>query len=119
MSTKASMRLALALLVAMGTQGATATAARTTAHLRAITCCAKVCHKAKPVSATKRCCQVRESGAELGTIAPGPARPAASVARIVPAAALVPTAPTFVVGLLDHPPQRAGPIFRLTRTLRL
>ena len=113
------MRLALALLVAMGTQGATATAARTTAHLRAITCCAKVCHKAKPVSAAKRCCQVRESGAELGTVTSArPAGPAAGVAWSVPAVPAVPSASPDA-SIVDRPPQRAGPIYRLTRTLRL
>ncbi len=119
MRLRLKLRLALALLAAVGVQGVHAAPARAMAELRAISCCANDCHRADPLSAARRCCVV-QSSSDVATLA-SVARPEppviAGVISLTPA--LPPAATAVATGLSRRPPHRAGPIFLLPASLRL
>ena len=119
MRLRRKLRLAVALLVTVGVQGVHAAPARAMAELRAISCCAKDCHRTDPFSAAKRCCVVQSSSdvATLTAVAQPEPPVVAGVSPVAPA--LAPAAVALATGLSRRPPHRAGPIFLLTASLRL
>jgi hypothetical protein len=119
MRLRPRMRLAVALLVAVGVQGVHAAPARAMAELRAISCCAKDCHRADPLSAAKRCCVVQSSSdvATLASVAQPEPPVVAGVLPVTPT--LSPAVGAAATRLSRRPPHRAGPIFLLTASLRL
>jgi len=116
------MRVACALAVTVGVHAAYAVPSRAERELRAVSCCAKRCPRCDSVGRPLRCCQLAPWLTEPATLS--------SAKRPAPRAALQPLAAAArPVPLAEHcracaaAPgprlERAGPIFLLTRSLRL
>jgi hypothetical protein len=119
-SRKPTTWLVLTLLAAVAVQTLTAAPARASAELRAVNCCAKVCHKADPFSAAKRCCQVRPVAPEVASLSSPPQHHEPTVlAAPLTAAAASAAVPDGASGRVPTPPHRAGPVFLVLRSLRI
>jgi hypothetical protein len=115
------LRIALVLATTLVVQFAYAAPARATAALAALSCCSAHCRETKAESAAKRCCGVRLGAAE---IAVAPVAKKSSIAPAVAVLGAISTTPlqhlrAELVFTTVSPRARNGPIFLLTRSLRL
>jgi hypothetical protein len=119
MRARKARTTALGVTLAVALLGAQVAPTPALAGLRALDCCANTCHHADPMRAAKRCC-VNPQHSQSATLA----RPNAPEPPLLAAvAAAIPPHPSHAPGASldsrDGIRLRAGPIFRLTRSLRL
>ena len=114
------MRVACALAVTVGVHAAYAVPSRAERELRAVSCCAKRCPRCDSVGHPLRCCQLAPGLTEPATLssAKRPA-PRAGLQPLAAAAGPAPLAAHFRACIAAGPLERAGPIFLLSRCLRL
>lgn len=115
------MRIAIALVLALGVRAAYALPTQMIAALRAITCCAKHCgHMPDRPVTPSRCCAVSQDASDQArTVAPHTESGAdAAVALAAPTDLPQVRALGVALGALPAGHERAGPIFLLTRSLR-
>jgi len=112
------LRVAITVLFALSLHTVQAAPARTVREWRAAGCCATRCHHRDAPRCGSGCCQLRQAPPD--TAVTSAKRPSAAYVVVgwVPSPA---PAPSVAVGSDAAPSslRRAGPIFLLTRTLRL
>ena len=120
MTRRPALHWALALVVALGARVAIACPTQAIAQLSAVRCCAEHCHKTRPGPSATRCCRAPESGTEPAALSSPPHVDPPVLALVAAVAAAEPVGPAWVgVRRGGEPPGRAGPVFLLTRSLRL
>jgi len=108
------------LAIVLSVHAAYVAPSRLAKELRAVGCCAKVCPRGPAIRSMRPCCGVVPGSADLATLSwprhmPGmAARHVATLSGSGPAGERSPArwAPTLIL-------ERAGPIFLLTRSLRI
>lgn len=112
------MRIAVALILALGVRATYALPTQFISALRAATCCAKHCPHSTPLPTPARCCAVPQDATDqTRTVAPQ--------SDVAPPTVLLSSldvpelpAPLTIVGALPAGHERAGPIFLLTCSLQ-
>jgi hypothetical protein len=121
MARRQSLLAALVAVFAIGIQTAYAAPTRFMSELRAISCCARRCDRARPPGHPNHCCGIQQATEGVGVLAAAthvdPPQPVAGLAGIP--ATVSSTDGLLATTSLWSANQRGAPLFLLERSLRL
>ncbi|MFN8546165.1 MAG: hypothetical protein U0807_18440 [Candidatus Binatia bacterium] len=120
MKRRRAIALVAALAILIGVRTAVCAPLESTAALRAVGCCAAHCKHVPTAGAAARCCQVSQQALDQARVPPAaPSFGSPDLVAVPLDAAIPPLVPARGSIEVAARAYRAGPVFLLTRALRL